>query len=151
VTDWQLIYYCILIAAVIVGWGQHRIIVVMAVNFLVSAFGPQTGLVVETFEIACAAVLLFGSDRAKVIGFLFAIIAAIGIATEHFAWSTSATYAIMDLMAIVQCGVLARVDRGGPRLVRSGIRAIASRGRPYRSSGRLGAAIRARIVAKKDR
>ena len=121
-TDWQLFYMAVLTVAILAAvittrWQREDIIAVMAANFWVSAFGPQEWLAVEQFDLACAAILLFGGARAKVISALFVAIAAVGYVAGLLGWPTSTTYAIMDVLAVMQCGVLAGVDRGGLRLV----------------------------------
>ena len=150
-TDWQLLYLAVPAASAFAAvlttrWERADIIAVMAINFVVSAFGSQEWLVVETFDLLCASVLLFGGAREKVISALFAAIAAVGLAAGYFGWPNSTTYAIMDVLAVIQCGVLAGVDRGGLRLVSAGRTAIAA----LRSGRGNRLVLRGRVVARDD-
>lgn len=124
--DWsQWAYLCILAAAIVGGWGQHRLIAVMVLN-LGATVTADSLWTVATADILCAVVLIGHGWRANVVAGLFVAMIPVYLAGTAFQWQPATTYAIIDVLAYLQCGVVGRVDRGGARLVGWGRRAVSA-------------------------
>jgi hypothetical protein len=81
---------------------------------------------VAVLDIACAALLIGSSRQADIVAAIFVVMVPIYVIGAIAAFPPNATYAIIDLLAVVQLGVIAN-GRGGMAIHR---RYFGRRGNP---------------------
>jgi hypothetical protein len=115
---WQIIFTCGLFGALLIGLPHWRIWVAMICNFLATMTFADTPTLVGIVDIACAAFLLGAGRQAHIVAFLFACMVPVyWLPTGFPQWSNSATYAIIDVIAYVQLGVIG-YGGGGVNFIR---------------------------------
>lgn len=124
-----------LIAAVMVG----NLAATMAISGAI--IGPAQFLAVGIADMVCAAFLIRGNMRARVIATLFSVMIPVYVSARFFHWHDATTYTIIDIIAYAQLGVIGGLGGG----LRSFCRAI-GRGRADAS----GAAPSRHIAAIRD-
>ena len=119
-TDWQIIYAALLAASLGIGRPVPVIWAVMIGNLAWSAaFGPRV-LFVALGDLLAAVILMAEGRRAMLVAGLFVVMIFVEVLTWCLAWPNAATYAIVDVLAYIQCGVIAHADTG----IRIGYRAV---------------------------
>ena len=116
-TIWGIAYITALAGASAIG-RDWRIIAAMWANLgLTLTYAGQDMFAVAIADLICAVWLSQYGGRERVIGALFAAMVPVYLVGGLLAWGDDTTYGVVEVVAYLQCGVLARVDRGGAGLV----------------------------------
>lgn len=117
-TAWQILVLCEL-ALVALNGRDWPIVSVLATNFIGTMILADMPLAVAGLDIVCASWLVcFGNTRAKAVGWFYVLMLlsyAFGRAMEL---PNSTTYAIVDIIGLLQYLVAGHVDNGGANLAR---------------------------------
>lgn len=117
--DWsQEAYLASLGLALIIGRPAPVVVLAMVGNLLATMILTQSLVAVAVADLAAAAVLLGGGERAVAVAALFAVMVPVYFAAYLAGWPAATTYAIVDALAYLQCGIIAHVDHGMGRLAR---------------------------------
>ena len=111
-TVWQIIIAAMLVTSIACGRPHWRVAAVMVCNIAFSMRFGSDYLLVGVADLVCAALLIGISTRAYIVAGLFALMVPVYVAATYYQWTTGTTYAIIDLIAYAQFGVLGRVDGG---------------------------------------
>ena len=118
-TLWQAIYISALAVALWCGNPSMRVFFVMACNLIASAAFSNDPMMVALADLVCAAMLINAGLRAHIVAGLFATMVAVEVIGSVAAWQNSTTYAITDLIAYLQLGIIGHVDGGLSRINRA--------------------------------
>lgn len=118
----QAAYICLLLVAIAASWRLHGSAIIAAVmlgNLGATMAMAHDPVAVGVADAASAALLLIGPTRARIVAMLFSVMIPVYVSALVFTWPNSTTYAIIDLIALVQLGVIGGVDRGLGRAARA--------------------------------
>lgn len=115
----QATYLCLLILAIYMGRPIWLIGAVMLGNLTATMAFASDPYAVGAADALSAAILLTSDTRAKIVAMLFSVMIPVYVSAQWLAWPASATYAIIDLIALLQLGVIGGVDRGIGRACRA--------------------------------
>jgi hypothetical protein len=107
-----MIFATALALACIAGRRDRLIVGVMLANFTATLTFAATPLTVGVADIICLAILITGSQRARVVAAFFAAMAAIYPIGLCLGLTSPAIYTIVDALAFLQLVVVGRGDHG---------------------------------------
>lgn len=119
-SSWQILYLALLGAALFGGRPRLRVWAAMLINLaLTMAFASHDSIIfVAAIDLFCASLLIGKVVRYNIVAMLFASMPPIYAVGETLGWNQSTTYAIVDIIAYLQCLVIGRFDYGINHMVR---------------------------------
>ena len=111
-TDWQTVLAGTLIIATVIGNPGVRLVVVMWANLALTMALADNLQAVAVADVVCAAVLLTGPRREKVVALLFAAMVPVYGIGHLIGAADASTYAVIDVIAFAQLAIVGGVDRG---------------------------------------
>ena len=133
---WTQAIYILALLVALSCWRPSKIVwLSMLANLSATMFIAQYLHIamVGIIDLSCAAVLIGRDARRNIVAMLFALMPPLYIATSYYGFSHATTYAIVDIIAYVQCMVIGRFDVGIKRLYSNFVRRPYSLGRPLAS------------------
>lgn len=121
----QALYIVLLGLALCASWRQRwpaLIAAVMVGNLVVTMALASDPIAVGVADAVSAAILLIGNARAWAVAMLFSVMIVVYVSATWLLWPNAATYAIIDLIAYLQLGIVGGMDRGIGRICRSAAR-----------------------------
>ncbi len=125
---WQVIFALALASALALGRPRLIVWVAMLGNLAATALLAADPVTVAVFDLVAATLLFFGDTRAKILAMIFATMAPIYVIFGLLGVHQSTTYAIIDVLAFLQVGVISGADVGISRAIRNARRRLAGRG-----------------------
>ena len=117
----QIVFITALIVALRLGRAHWAICGVMLFNFIGTWQNWNSYLSVGVFDVICATMLLFTTNRGRAVSAIFVLMVPIYVMAHHFMWRPATTYTIVDLLAYLQLGIIGRVDTGISHIYRAAI------------------------------
>ena len=108
----QALYVGLLVLACYTGKPRPAIMVAMWGDLIATMVLASSPIAVGVADAAAMAVLMMAGRRGLVVAMLFSVMIPVYVAAAWLAWPNEATYAIIDLIAYLQLGVIGGLDRG---------------------------------------
>lgn len=108
----QGLYLILLIAALWHGKAGPRLTLAMLGNVAATMALASDPVTVGVADTVAAAVLIGGNAKARIVATLFSVMLPVYVSAHVFSWSSATTYAIIDLLAFVQLGVICGASGG---------------------------------------
>jgi len=121
----QALYIGLLCVALACSWRQPwsaLIAAVMVGNLVATMTLAPDPIAVGIADAVSAAILLLGNTRARTVAMLFSVMIPVYVSADWLLWPNYATYAIIDLIAYLQLGIVGGLDRGIGRICRAAAR-----------------------------